>query len=110
MLIGALPGGLPCPLRAMTGLDCPLCGATRATFALLRGDVMTALDFNALYVSALPIVVVVAGFWLLRGAAPRWLDGSRVVWALIAVAVVFAVVRNLPIAPFAVLGSNPARQ
>ncbi|HVL65207.1 MAG TPA: DUF2752 domain-containing protein, partial [Actinomycetota bacterium] len=31
--------GLPCPLKATTGIDCPLCGATRATFALLRGDV-----------------------------------------------------------------------
>jgi hypothetical protein len=110
MPYGSISFGVPCPFRTITGLDCPLCGATRATFALLRGDVLTALNFNALYVTALPVVLVIAGFWLVRGARPRWLEDPRVMWGLLAVALAFAVVRNLPISPFAVLGSNPGRQ
>jgi hypothetical protein len=93
----------PCPLRTMTGLDCPLCGATRATHALLQGHLVKALDFNALYVLALPIVAVLAAWWLLRGHLPAFTERPAVRWTVIAVAVLFAVARNLP--AFSVLGS-----
>ena len=33
-----------CPLHALTGFWCPLCGATRACYALLHGRLGTALD------------------------------------------------------------------
>jgi hypothetical protein len=95
--------GPPCPLRVTTGLDCPLCGATRATHALLHGDVARALDFNALYVLALPIAAVLALWWLRTGDLPAVARRRGVVWAAVAVVAVFAVARNLP--PFAVLGT-----
>ena len=94
---------LPCPLQAATGLDCPLCGATRATRALLRGDLVAALDRNALYVAVLPVVAVLALWWLRTGALPAWSRSRPVLPAVLAVAVVFAVLRNLP--PFTVLGA-----
>ncbi len=97
--------GPPCPLKALTGLDCPMCGATRATHQLLRGDLFAALDFNALYVALLPVVAAVVAFWLLRGRRPAWLERRWVTWALVAVAALFAVVRNLPFAPFSALGT-----
>ncbi len=97
--------GPPCPLKVLTGLDCPLCGATRATHQLLRGDLAAALDFNALYVAALPVVAALALFWVLRGRRPAWTAPSWVTWAVVAVAALFAVVRNLPFAPFSYLGS-----
>ena len=93
----------PCPLRALTGLDCPLCGATRATHALVRGDVATALDFNALYVLALPLVVLAVGWWLVRGRSPSVLHAAAARWGLLGVAVAFMVARNLP--AFTVLAS-----
>ncbi|MEO6703475.1 MAG: DUF2752 domain-containing protein [Jatrophihabitantaceae bacterium] len=43
-----------CPLHAMTGLWCPLCGVTRASHALLHGQLGTALQDNLLFVLALP--------------------------------------------------------
>jgi len=92
-----------CPLRATTGLDCPLCGATRATFALLRGDVARALDLNALYVLALPFLAVVAIVWFRAGRTPALLGRSGVRWVALGLAVAFTVARNLP--PFTVLGS-----
>lgn len=97
--------GPPCPLKVLTGLDCPMCGATRATHQLLRGDVAAALDFNALYVALLPVVAALAVVWVLRGRRPEWLRRRWVTWALAAAAGVFAVVRNLPFAPFSVLGT-----
>ncbi len=82
MLVGAalLPltppprfSGLPlCVLKSATGLPCPLCGGTRATQALLRGDLARALYLN---VAALPAVMtfvtaaLVLGWEAMRGRA-----------------------------------------
>jgi hypothetical protein len=35
-----------CPLRALTGLLCPLCGGLRAAHALLHGQLVEALTLN----------------------------------------------------------------
>ena len=93
----------PCPLRSLTGLDCPLCGATRATHALVHGDLLGALDFNALYVALLPLVALAVGWWLLRGRVAAPLQRASARWALVAAAMTFMVVRNLP--AFTVLAS-----
>ncbi len=89
-----------CPLHALTGLSCPFCGSLRAVDELVRGHVATALADNALLVTALPIV---AALWLVdvagigsRAAPRRWSPAVKV--GLVAVVVVFAVVRNLPFA------------
>jgi hypothetical protein len=54
----APPSGFPslpvCVFKGATGLPCPLCGGTRATQALLRGDFSRALYLN---VAALPAVI-----------------------------------------------------
>lgn len=62
------PGHYPlCPTKALTGLDCPACGGLRATHALLRGDVVGALDHNAFVVLVLlPAAVVAWVAWVVR--------------------------------------------
>ena len=98
-------GGPPlCPFRAATGLDCPLCGATRAAHHLFRGDVVGALGLNALFVLAAPLLLVGA-FLVARqafgGAAVRMPRPSRrAVVVALTVVVMFTVVRNLGVAPF----------
>ena len=37
-----------CPLRTLTGLPCPTCGATRAAEAMLGGHVLDAVLYNPL--------------------------------------------------------------
>ena len=100
----------PCPLRALTGLDCPLCGATRATHALVHGQLATALDFNALYVVLVPVMLLLGLLWLVRGRVPALVRRASTAWVLLSVGVAFAVVRNLPFEPFSVLSSAVTRQ
>jgi hypothetical protein len=94
----------PCPLLSLTGLACPGCGLTRGFHALFHGDLIGALDLNAL----IPIWTTVFGYFFLsllmmamrgrglpmRFVSPVFLGGFLVV--LIA----FGVMRNLPIYPF----------
>ncbi len=88
-----------CPLHALTGLWCPLCGGLRAVHALSRGHIREALHDNAMLVLALPIIVALWVRWAARartGRPPRrWPHGATSV--VIAALVVFTVVRNLVI-------------
>jgi hypothetical protein len=91
---------LPCPFRLTTGLWCPGCGLTRATNHLVRGDVVQALRYNILVVAVLGLIATSWYAWYreARGRPLAWV--SRVpAWAYgvaVAVAMGFAVVRNLP--------------
>ncbi|MFP4634931.1 MAG: DUF2752 domain-containing protein [Nitriliruptoraceae bacterium] len=101
-----------CPFRAVTGLDCPGCGGTRAVYALLQGDLPSALDHNALAVLlTLPLLGVAWALWLSAGlgwrAKPPTLT-PRTTYGLLAVIMVFWIVRNLPVEPLAWLGSGAA--
>jgi hypothetical protein len=48
---------LPCPLRTLTGIPCPLCGMTTAATGLASGDLGAAMAAN-------PFVLLLAGFTL----------------------------------------------
>jgi hypothetical protein len=89
-----------CPLRAATGLWCPLCGATRATHALLHGDLGTALHDNLLFVAVLPLLLLAWWRWAGRdptpGADRAPLLPRPVFLTVLTLAIVFGVLRNLP--------------
>lgn len=38
---------MECKLKAYVGVDCPGCGGTRALKSLLKGDILTAIYYNA---------------------------------------------------------------
>lgn len=98
---------LRCPLLMVTGLDCPFCGGTRATLQLLEGHLGTALDYNALWVVAVPLLAWLALAWgVARMGGPRLPTLTltpRLLRAVGVALVAFAVLRNLPISPFVVL-------
>jgi hypothetical protein len=106
------PSGGPtiCPFKAWTGLDCPGCGATRAAHQLLNGHVLAALDLNAVFVLAAPLLAWWAIAWLMRVWNGPVLRVPRLSPAVLRVAVVvllvFGVVRNLPVQPFSWLGTG----
>jgi hypothetical protein len=65
-------GRVLCPWRLLTGLDCPFCGSTRAAAALAHGDVVAALDHNALFVLAvLPLALAAWAVWVTHARAGR---------------------------------------
>lgn len=97
------PGHYPmCPTLALFGIDCPGCGGLRATHALAHGDVVTAMDHNALFVVLVPLLVGMWVAWTYRawtGTRPRrtpWRDTVARAAPIIVliVAMVFAIVRN----------------
>ncbi len=94
----------PCPLHAFTGLFCPGCGTTRALYLLVHGHPVQAMGENALSMLLLPFVLYELGAALTLGW-PRLSSQLRpwVLWSLLAVVILFGVLRNLPFAPFTML-------
>ncbi len=96
-----------CPLYSITGFACPGCGLTRGFHALFHGDVLTALDFNAL----IPVWAVIFGYVFvsltllaIRGKGlPMWPAWPRFLWTFLIVMLVFGVLRNIPAYPFTIL-------
>lgn len=96
-----------CPLYALTGIACPGCGLTRGFHALLHGDVLTALDYNAM----IPFFAFLAGLgfvsmivYAIRGRGLEFnLLHPRVLWVFLVMLAVFGVTRNIPLYPFTVL-------
>jgi hypothetical protein len=58
--------GLPCPFRAITGWDCPLCGGTRMGSALLHLEIGAAFAFNPLAMVALVVVGLLGVAWTVQ--------------------------------------------
>lgn len=96
--------GPACPFHELTGWWCPGCGATRATWLLLHGDIGGVLRHNLLYLPALAYLVL---RWI-HTAAPAttgWLPApvrapstipAPAMRLLVAGIVAFTVARNLP--------------
>lgn len=40
---------LKCTFIDKFGIECPACGSTRATLAILRGNIISAIEYNAFY-------------------------------------------------------------
>jgi len=55
-----LPGhaGLPCPLRTLSGVPCPLCGMTTSVEATLHGDLPRAFAANPAGLLAVLVALV----------------------------------------------------
>ena len=92
-----------CPFKLVTGWDCPACGGLRAVNDLGRGDVLAAWHSNAVFVSAVPLLVLGWLWWLHRAwtGTPRRRLPIAVQHTLIAVAatvvVAFTIWRNTPL-------------
>ncbi len=93
-----------CAFKAVTGLDCPGCGGTRALWYLLHANLPQAARHHAVAVFAVPFVVYAylawAGQRVLGWRLPVPQLTGRMLGIFLAAWGVFTVVRNLPWAPF----------
>ena len=87
-----------------TGLLCPGCGAQRALYHLIHGHLGAALRCNVLLMLSLPFMAVYTVRWLKCWFAgdplPSFAPGNRTFWVLVAVMLVFTILRNIHCAPF----------
>jgi len=99
----------PCGFRWLTGLYCPGCGNTRALHALVHLDFVGMLNHNLLF---FPLFFLL--MWLLTGEYLKLLFGKRILWIprrvpmaviilLVALIILFTVLRNIPVYPFSIL-------
>ena len=60
-LLSLVPGhaGLPCPLRTLTGVPCPMCGGTTSVEDMFRGHPLGSLDASPLGVFAIVAAVLI---------------------------------------------------
>jgi hypothetical protein len=93
-----------CPIYELLHLQCPGCGATRAVAALLRGHVSEAMSLNALVTLLLPFAAaygILCYCRLLQRKAICWPQPwPTMIYAMLTVAIVFTVIRNLPLHSF----------
>lgn len=95
---------LPCVFRIVTGLYCPMCGATRAVISIVNGDFISALRCNAVVALLFyPGVLCGVGVYLSLLTGKRLVADKRILNVLItilAIFIVFGVVRNISTFPF----------
>lgn len=98
-----------CPLKLVTGLDCPFCGSLRAVHSLSHGNIGEALGHNALFVLSVPYLLAFWVTWLARDLghpAPNLRLRRGALVAVVVVASGFMIARNLPWAPWHWLNST----
>ncbi len=94
---GWMPG---CFFRKLTDLECPGCGMTRATYAVLHGRFADAFRLNPVGIILFPLAMIGLGLEILgwvRGKAvyPRLSVGKWGSIAIAAILIIWWVVRNM---------------
>ncbi len=93
-----------CLVKLTTGFDCPGCGGTRAAWYLLHGNLALAARHHAIFVFAVPFLLYGYVAWAantaLRWKVPMLRPSPIVIGIFLSAWVFFAVLRNLPWAPF----------
>ncbi len=89
-----------CMFHQLTGLYCPGCGATRALSAMLHGDLKSSLHNNLLLFPLLTLIAVLI-------VKPEISLKRPFAIAIVAVVLLFTILRNIPVAPFTYLAPVP---
>ncbi|MGM9694187.1 MAG: DUF2752 domain-containing protein [Alloprevotella sp.] len=96
----ATPLAPKCPVKMLTGWDCPGCGFQRAAHALLHGKVLEAWAYNRFLIFSFPyLLVILATEYVWTGERQeRWrriFESKTALWVYVIATCVWWVVRNL---------------
>lgn len=93
----------PCIFNFLTGFYCPGCGSARASHAIVHGDLLKAADYNLLFVLFIPYFIysfVSYGVFTFTGRQlPQLLKGALAINIIIAVIMIYWIIRNIPWGP-----------
>lgn len=97
-----------CFILSMTHLYCPGCGATRATYFLIHGNIIKAFGYNQLYIISLPFLIYL---YLLcfgikinkKNLIPIMPINIKTCLVIGIIIISFTVFRNIPVYPFNLL-------
>ena len=91
------PGMDPyCWWRSQTGLICPGCGATHSATALFQGDVIGAMQANALFIPVAGLGLYgVYNYWASGDFLPEKLKSRSAAWIVAGIVLAYAIFRNL---------------
>lgn len=84
-----------CPIKALTGLNCPGCGITRMFVALFHGNIYQAFRYNPLVFIELPIIAILILLYRFNKKSRKVVNILFIV--LLVITVVYGVLRNIPI-------------
>ncbi|WP_144036569.1 DUF2752 domain-containing protein [Sphingobacterium psychroaquaticum] len=90
-----------CPMKSLTGLDCPGCGSQRALHQLLNGHLKEAFQQNALLIPFIPYLTLGYGYRFIKNPNARilkWrkiLFGESAIKVLIVVILLYSIYRNV---------------
>lgn len=91
----------PCPFHTITGYLCPGCGTLRALHQLLNGHFAAAFRLNPLMMLLMPYIGYEATSSALEAAfgrsLPRVFIRPAYIWILLAVIILFWILRNVPL-------------
>lgn len=100
----------PCTLYQATGLLCAGCGGTRSLGHLVHGRIGPALRCNALFILAIPFLLLYGAEGLLGELLPIRLPSLRydvrTATVLLVLLAAFTVLRNIPAYPFTLLAPS----
>ena len=77
-----------CPVKMLTGLDCPGCGTGRAIHAAAHGHFREAFLYNPFLCFVLPLVAALV-------IRPQWAKKPAVAWGTFAVSILWMILRNI---------------
>lgn len=87
-----------CPVKVVTGLDCPGCGSQRCLHALLHGRWAEAWHYNALLLLMTPVLALMAVAEFGRNRWPRLqriMTSAGLLLTIIILMVLWTIYRNL---------------
>ncbi|MBR2042452.1 MAG: DUF2752 domain-containing protein [Oscillospiraceae bacterium] len=97
--------GIPCVFYKATGLYCSGCGASRALRSILHLEFYQAIRYNAVFTFALPFIaayfsaLIISFIRFGEDRISRKIPMAPI-WIFIAAAVLYGVLRNIPVFDF----------
>lgn len=92
----------PCPVKHVTGFDCPTCGTQRAAHLFLNGEFKAAFYQNPLIFIFTPYILLWVYLKLIQNPTEKELKifnklyGNKSLFVVIAIVLIYTVWRNIP--------------